>query len=158
MARFRSAGAPLAFAARRLRARPLSSLALVIALAAAAGLVGWSSLTAATAQEQSVRDRPKSLPPGQRSLEVVYFDVAAEPDLRAPAIRGAFAAFDDVTKPAHRIQISHSIVPGDPLGMRIVVPDDPRADVAVREGRLPRACSATLSEALSLNGQARVGT
>src|SRR5439155_10359471 len=154
----RSVGAPVAFALRRLWARPLSSLALVVALASAGGLVGWSSLTAATSQEQSVRMRLQTLPPGGRSLQVVYFTVPPESDFRARTVREAVAGFADITRHPHRIRVWHSIEPGNPLGTRIVLPDDAESEVSVDRGRLPSRCGGRICEALTLTGEARVGT
>jgi hypothetical protein len=148
----------VAFALRRVRARPLSSLALVLALAAAGALLGWSSLTAATSQEQSVRVRMNALTPGDRSFQVVYFTVPPESDVRAQTVRDVAASFADVAMPAHRIRISHSIEPGDPRGTRIVLPDDLESDVVVDRGRLPATCGPRICETLALTGDARVGT
>src|SRR5919204_325619 len=140
MDRLRSAGAPLVFAARRLRARPLASAGLVVALAAAAALIGWSSLTAATSQESNVRTQLERLPPGLRSFEVVYFTVPPEADSRAATVRETVAGFRDVTGPVRQIRVWHSIEPGNPLGTRIVLPDAPAAEVTVHDGRLPSSC------------------
>ena len=150
--------APLFFAARRIQARPFSFLGVVAAVGAAAALVGWSSLTAATSQEQSVRDRLERLPPGQRSLQVVHFTVPPETDFRAQTVQDAVASFRDVSLRAHRVRIWHSIEPGNPLGTRIVLADDPAVEVAVDRGRLPARCDATSCEALTLNGDATLGT
>jgi hypothetical protein len=157
MARLRSAGAPLVFAARRLRARPLSSVGLVAALAAAAALIGWSSLTAATSQEDNVRTQLERLPPGQRSLEVVYFTVPPEKYFRAPPVGDTVAGFSDVTGPARRVRVWHSIERGNPLGTRIVQVDALSSEVAVEQGRLPSSCGQTC-EAFALTGHDRPGS
>ena len=158
MKRFRAAGTPIAFAWRRLRTRPLSTFALVLSLGGAAALIGWSSLTAATAQEDSVRAHLARLPPGERSLEVVYFTVPPEADFRAPTVTDAVRGFGDVTGPIHRIRIWHSIVPNNPLGTRIVLADDPSSDVAAHAGRLPSSCAGARCEALALTGSEPVGS
>jgi len=155
--RFRLLVAPLFFAAWRIQARPFSFLGVVAAVGAAAALVGWSSLTAATSQEQSVRDRLERLSAGHRSFEVVYFTVPLEGDFRAQTVADAVAQFGDVAQPAHRIRVWHSIEPGDPRGTRIVLADDPASEVAVDRGRLPSRCDATSCEALSLTGESPLG-
>jgi hypothetical protein len=151
--RLRLGGAPLFFAYRRIRARPLTFLATVAALGGAVALIGWSSLTAAAAQEDSVHAELSELPPAQRSLRVLYFIVAGEADYRAGAVADAIAAFRDVTARPRRVRISHSIEPDRPQGTRVVVVDDLGADVVLRTGRLPTGCC----EAVVLAGQAKVG-
>jgi hypothetical protein len=151
--RLRLGAAPLFFAYRRIRARPVTFAATVAALGGAVALIGWSSLTAAAAQEDSVRAQLRELPPVQRSFRVLYFTVAGEADYRAGTVADAVAAFRDVTARPRRVRISHSIEPDRPQGTRVVVVDDPRADVVLRAGRLPTGCC----EAVVLAGQAGVG-
>jgi len=158
MARFRSAAAPLVFAARRVRTRPAASLALALALGAAAALIGWSSLTAAISQEDSVRTQLSRLPPGERSVAVVYFTVPPETDFRARTVMDAVRGYADVTGPIRRLRIWHSIVPNDPLGTRIVLPDDPASEVSVSAGRLPASCTSSACEVLALTGDGKIGT
>jgi hypothetical protein len=152
--RLRLGGAPFFFAYRRIRARPLTFAATVAALGGAVALIGWSSLTAAAAQEDSVRARLGELPPAQRALRVIYFTVAAEADFRAGTVADAVAAFRDVTARPRRVRISHSIEPNRPLGTRVVVVDDTSADVVLRSGRLPTGCC----EAVVLAGKGTVGS
>jgi hypothetical protein len=152
--RLRLGAAPLFFAYRRIRARPLTFAATVAALGGAVALIGWSSLTAAAAQEDSVRGHLRELPPGQRSLRVTYFVVAGEADYRAGTVAETVAGFRDVTARPRRVWISHSIEPDRPQGTRVVVVDDARADVVLRAGRLPTGCC----EAVVLAGQGRVGS
>jgi hypothetical protein len=59
---------PVLVALRRLRARPLQVAVVVVALAAAAALVGWSSLRAGVAQERNTRVRLAEVAPGRRTL------------------------------------------------------------------------------------------
>jgi hypothetical protein len=151
--RLRLGAAPLFFAYRRIRARPLTFAATLAALGGAVALIGWSSLTAAAAQEDSVRAQLRELPPAQRSLRVVYFVVAGEADYRAGTVADAVAAFRDVTAQPRRVRISHSIEPDRPQGTRVVTVDDARADVVLRAGRRPTGCC----EAVVLAGHARVG-
>jgi FtsX-like permease family protein len=152
--RLRLAGAPLFFAYRRSRARPLASAAVVVALGGAVALIGWSSLTAADAQETNVRTHLAELPPRTRSLQVVYFMLPAESDFRAAPVDTALRAFGDVGSAPRRVRISHSIERNRPLGTRLVVVDDPRREVVVRAGRLPTGCC----EALALTDSARPGS
>lgn len=109
MERLRLAAAPLFFAYRRIGARPLSFAAIVAALGGAVALIGWSSLTAADAQETSVRARLGELPPGRRALQVVYFVLPGEADFRAEPVADAVAGFRDVTTAPQLVRISHSI-------------------------------------------------
>jgi hypothetical protein len=143
---------PLFLALRRLRARPFAALGLTLALAGAAGLIGWSSLTAALSQEDSVRRQLVERSSGAPSVQVLYYTLPLENDFRAPTVNDAFAGLAPFTTRARRVQISHSIEPGDPLGTRIAVAREPRADVVVRTGRLPTGCSADVCETLALKG------
>jgi hypothetical protein len=152
--RLRLGAAPLFFAYRRLRARPGSFAAIVVALGGAVALIGWSSLTAADAQETNARTRLAELPPRQRSLQVVYFTLPGEADFRASRVVEALAQFRDVSARPRRARISHSVEPDRPRGTRLVVVDDPHADVVVRTGRLPTGSG----EALTLRGRASIGT
>jgi FtsX-like permease family protein len=152
--RLRPAAAPLFFAYRRICVRPLSFAAIVAALGGAVALIGWSSLTAAEAQETSVRDRLGRLPPGKRSLGVMYFTLPGEVDFRAERIAGAVGGFRGVTAAPRRVRISHSIERDRPLGTRLVVVDDARAEVLVRTGRLPTGCC----EAFALTGARQLGS
>src|SRR5438128_2796887 len=139
--------APIFFAVRRVRARPLSFATLVLAFAGAGALIGWSSLTAALAQEKAVRIRLETLPPGARSFRVVYFMLPQEADYRAGTVAEALAGLAGVTERTRRIRIWHSIEPGRSLGTRLVVAREAAADVAVRAGRLPAGCRGRVCEA-----------
>ena len=154
MERLRLALASFFFAWRRIRARPLVFAAVVLALGGAVALIGWSSLTAADAEETSVRARLAELSAGARSFAVTYFTVAQEPDFRGTRVADAVRGFRDVTATARRVRISHSIEPDRPLGTRLVVVDDLRADVVLRAGRLPSGCC----EAVALTERAPPGT
>jgi len=129
--------APAGFALRRLRSRPLSLAALVVALAGAAALVGSSGLTAALAQERSVRVELGSLPLRYRSIHVRYYTLPLEADFRAPRVETALASFAGLTTPPRRVQVWHSITPNRPDGMRLVIASAPRHDVTLSAGRLP---------------------
>src|ERR671935_1875220 len=145
------------FALRRLRARLLATIALVVALAGAAALIGWSSLAAALAQEQNVRLRLGALAAPARSVQVVYFTLPGEPDVRAQPVASALRALAPAVGASRRVRIWHSIARNDPLGTRLVVAREPAADVVVRSGRLPRGCRAHVCEALALRGRAQLG-
>ncbi len=148
----------IAFALRRVRATPLWTLVLLATFAVAAGLIGWSGLAGAVAQENSVRTRIAELPPQARAIRVVYFTLPEEGDYRAPRIAEFFDAFRAVTKPARRVRIWHSVDPGDPLGTRLVVARTPGDEVAVQRGRLPQGCRRDVCEALALTGGGRIGS
>ena len=64
-------GIPLVFALRRLRTRPLPIFVVAAALATAAGLVRWSSVSAGLSHEENVRLRLSEIPSDERSLQVV---------------------------------------------------------------------------------------
>jgi hypothetical protein len=120
-------------------------------------LIGWSSLTAALSQEDSVRGQLEQRAPGARSLHVLYFTLPLEGDFRAPGIHSTFAEFAAVTGSVRRIQIWHSIEPGNPRGTRLVVANQVDRAVLVRDGRLPQGCRGGVCEALALKRGARVG-
>jgi hypothetical protein len=157
MRRLRLAAAPMRFAFRRMRARPLSVVGLVLAFAGAAGLIGWSSLTAALSQEDNVRRHLQERAPGTRSLQVLYFTLPLEGDFRAASVDATFSEFAAVTAPPRHIQIWHSIEPGNPRGTRLVVAREPRHAVLARAGRLPRGCNGSVCEALALKPGTRLG-
>lgn len=142
--------APVRLALRRLRARLVSALLLAFAFGAAAALIGWGSIVAASSQDDSVRQAL-----GQRhpSFQVLYYMQPLESDFRAREVNDDFAALARFTSPAHRIRITHSLDPTDPLGPRVVTAREPRSDVAVQDGRLPR----TSGEVLVLRGAAHIG-
>src|SRR5690348_6482661 len=123
--------APAGFALRRLRSRPLSLAALVLALAGAGALVGSSGLTAALAQERSVHVELRSLPLRYRSIHVRYYTLPLEADFRAPRVEGALGSFAAVTTPPRRVQVWHSITPNEPDGMRLVTASAPHRDVMI---------------------------
>ncbi|HEY3184081.1 MAG TPA: hypothetical protein VGJ77_14665 [Gaiellaceae bacterium] len=146
---------PVGFALRRLRARPLQVVGLVLALAAAAGLVGWSSVEAALAQETSVRLRLAERPPGARSFRVVAFTQPGAPDRRAE-IERAFAGLRDVTAPARSVRVWHSIDPNDAAGTRLVTVRE-RDDLVLESGRRPHGCRGDVCEVVVLTGNEELG-
>ena len=148
---------PLLFGARRIRARPWSFAAVAVALGAAGALIGWATVRAAEAQEDSVRAGVQALPPAKRSFRVVYFTLPFEPDTRAPAVAAAMGSFADVGSAPRRIRIWHSLEPGNPLGTRLVVTTDVARDVGLRAGRPPSRCTTHVCEAVSLAGSQPTG-
>jgi hypothetical protein len=152
-----AARAPLAFALRRLRVRPFSTAALIATLAAAGGLIGWSSLGAALAQEKNVRAQLQSTPPTYRSLRVRYYTLPLEGDFRAGKVESVFHGFTDVTAAPARVQIWHSLDPNNPNGLRLAVAARPGTDVDLHSGRLPLTCSGRVCEAVVLRGRRQVG-
>ena len=132
--------------------------ATFVALWAAVGLIGWSSLSAAMAQERSVALRVASLPPQNRALRVTYYTVAAGTDLHAGQVAAAVGRFSQLTGRRYHVTVWHPIAPADESGTSFVVPSDPAADAIVLNGRLPRhGCTARLCEAVALSGRLRSG-
>jgi hypothetical protein len=149
--------APLHLALRRLRARLFVAAATAVAVGCAAALVGWSSLAAASAQEQNVHLRLGALPPAKRAVRVVYTTPPLEPDRDAATVRSALARLRDVTERPRLVRVWHPLAPEDETGTRVVVAERPRRDVAVVAGRLPHACAGAVCEGLSLAGRQRLG-
>jgi len=150
--------APIRFALRRMGERPLAVATIFLAAAAAAGLVGWSSLAAALAQEQNVRTHLRDTPETQRALRVVYFTQPLVPDSDGSTVAAAVRSFRDVTTAEHHVRIWHPVAPADERGTRLVVSDEPGADVAVEAGRLPASgCTSAGCPALALSGRYRLG-
>jgi hypothetical protein len=135
----------------------LALAGLTAALAAAGALIGSSSLTAALAQERSVRVELNSLPARYRSIHVRYYTLPLEGDFRAPAVEQALHDFAASTTPLRRVQVWHSIEPNNPQGTRLVIAGAPRRDVALTKGRLPRGCRARTCEAVVLSGRWQPG-
>jgi hypothetical protein len=149
---------PVSFAARRLRSRLLALVGLTAALAGAAALIGSSSLTAALAQEKSVRVELDSLPTRYRSIHVRYYTLPLEGDFRAAAVEQALQGFAASTTQPRRVQVWHSIEPDKPRGTRLVIAAAPRRDVTLTSGRLPRGCRGRTCEAVVLSGRWQLGT
>src|SRR5256714_11197019 len=156
--RCRGVVAPLPLALRRLRARLFVAAATAVAVGGAAALVGWSSLAAASAQEQNVRLHLRALPPGKRAVRVVSTTAPLEVDRTAATVRGALAGLRDVAEPPRAVRVWHPLAPQDETGTRVVVAARPRRDVVVDGGRLPRVCAGEVCEGLSLAGRQRLGT
>jgi hypothetical protein len=150
--------APVVFAFRRMRARPLSVAMVTLAFAGAGALIGWSSLAAALAQEENVRLRLGELPPDERAIQVVYHLVPFESrtrsaELKETAVSVLVSDLGDVTEPRHRVQIWSPIEDG----VRLVVAESPAEDVGIASGRLPAGCEQRVCEALALGGDFRPG-
>ena len=151
----------------RMRARPGWVAIVVLAVGAAATLVGWSGIAGALSQQENVRARLRELPPDQRSLQVVYYVRIGEVDARRAAVDAAFTSFGGVTGPARRVSMLQSVGPRQirpvsaadvtPSGIRLVSAADPKRDVEVVRGRLPTGCSRRVCEALALAGDFRIG-
>jgi hypothetical protein len=157
MAALRSVPAPVGFALRRVRVRPLAVAAVAAALAAGSALIGWSSVSGALAQDKSVKFQLRSLPAQYRSVRVRYYTLPLEPDFRAKPVEHALRAFTAVTTRTSRVQVWHSIEPNNPQGTRLVIADDPRRDVVLARGRLPTGCRGDVCEAVALSGRDRIG-
>ena len=97
--------APLHLALRRLRARLFVAAATAVAVGGAAALIGWSSLAAASAQEQNVRLHLRAQPPAKRAVRVVYTTPPLEADRDAATVQSALAGLQDVTEPPRLVRI-----------------------------------------------------
>jgi hypothetical protein len=145
-------------ALRRLRSRPLAAGSTLLALVVAAGLVGWTSVAVAVAQDRSARLRLADLPPQSRALRVVYYTVADGPDLHAHQVASAVGRLSDLTQGVDRVTVWHPVGPADERGTSFVVPSDLAADTTASSGRLPRGpCDAARCEALALSGKLQPG-
>src|SRR5919201_2321943 len=120
MSRLALLGAPLAFAWRRSVGRPLAAFGLVVSFAAAGGLIGFASLTAAVSQEQNVRRQLRELSPSARSIHVTLFMLPGEGDARTLGALTALRGFGDVAEPPRRVRVWHSLERNNPLGLRLV--------------------------------------
>ena len=132
----RVAFAPIPFAFRRVRERPLALLATTVAFAGATGLIAWSSLAGGLAQERSVRLRLGELPPAERAIRVFAYTEPLETDTHMRTVASALAKFTDVSDKPRRVTIWHPISPPDERGVRLVVPANAVDDVDVTAGRL----------------------
>jgi hypothetical protein len=156
MGAFERAVVPVRFAIRRLRARPVTAVGIVIALAAAGALVGWSSLRAALAHEDAVRLRLAELPPVERSLAVLHSVPALRSDGKADEIRRTLGALADVTAAPRRLQVWHSERVTE-SGLRLALTGNLRADTLISTGRLPAGCDGRVCEALAIRGEFGLG-
>ncbi|MDQ3867275.1 MAG: hypothetical protein M3304_10725 [Actinomycetota bacterium] len=154
MKRVASAIVPLFFALRRVKTRLISVSAVALALAAAADLVGWSSVAGALSQEENVRVRLSQARSDERSVAVVYHVPVGERDLRRGDVDAVFEDLADVTEPARRVSMLHSV---GPAGIRLVAVGDPERDVELTRGRLPATCRAGLCDGLAIAGPFRIG-
>jgi hypothetical protein len=145
---------PVRFALKRMRERRLPLVIIVIALAGAAGLIGWGGLAASLAQESNVRQTLRELPPPARALRVVHYTSPQAKDANAVVVANELRAFGDVTTRTRHVQVWHSIAPEDARGIRIVFA---RGQVFAEQGRLPRGCNDGVCEALALRGSYRRG-
>src|SRR5947207_899035 len=149
--------APLWFGGRRIRAHPWSFVAVAVALAAAGTLIGWTSVRAAEAQENSVRAGLQRLPPARGAFRVVYYTLPFERDVRRSRVTSTMRTFADIGSRPRRVRIWHSLERGNPLGTRLVVVNDVRHDFVIQEGRRPSRCKDGLCEAVSLRGSQPIG-
>jgi hypothetical protein len=150
--------APGHLALRRLRERPLAMVATVLAVAGAGGLIGWSSIAAARAQDRSVRLRLGELEPAKRAVRIVYSTLPLLPDSDEPTVRAELARLGRLAESRHVVRVWHPIAPADERGTRLVISTRPREDVALTAGRLPAGgCTKSQCEALSLTGRHELG-
>lgn len=117
-------------------ARRLSVATFSLALAAAAALIGWSSIAAAVSHRENVRLRLSEVPPAERAIQVAYFVPSGQSDTRGRSVSAFFRKFAAVTGPVRQIAIWHDIAPG----ISLFRPADPARDVIVTRGRLPSGC------------------
>jgi hypothetical protein len=150
--------APITLAFRRIRARPLATVAVSLAVAGAGVLIGWSSLAAALAQEENVRQRVAELPPDERAIQVVYHLVPFEFRLpsagdKEESVSVLLSELGEVREDPYRVQLWSQVEEG----VRFVVAGDPAEDVTVADGRLPAGCRRDVCEALALGGEFATG-
>src|SRR5918912_2505750 len=114
--------APVRLALRRVRERPLVAAATALAVAAAGGLVGWSSLAAARSQERSVRLHLREVAPAQRAVRAVYSTPPLELDRDEAPVRGELARLGRLVESRHVVRIWHPVAPADESGVRLRLP------------------------------------
>jgi hypothetical protein len=151
--RLRRVLVPVRFALRRVGARPLSLAGLALALAGAAALIGWSSISAALAHEENVRLRLQEAALQDRSFHVAYTIEALGSDWAADPVAASLDRLGPVIGPAAHVRIWHSrgATSG---GVRFVAAED----IVVSAGRAPSAgCPRGVCETLALAGDYQVG-
>ena len=84
----------------------MSFLLLAAAVGAAAGLIGWSSISSALALERTTRLALAERQPSHRSLRVLYYTLPLEGDYRAANVQSTFASYASVLGPVHRFSYS----------------------------------------------------
>ncbi len=149
---------PVLVALRRLRARPGSFAAVLLAAAAAGGLVGWSSVEAALSQQRHVERRLAEVPPGRRALRTVSYLVATMPDLSSGPARRTLGSFRDVTLAPQSVRVFSPVAARSGAGVRLVVPDAERRELDVAAGRRAAPCRASPCEAVALTQALPIGT
>lgn len=152
MRRVRRIAAPAGFALRRIRARIFVVAGLSLALAAAAALIGWSSVSATRAHEKNVRLRLDEVSFAERSFQAAYTIEVRGSDWAAEPVEASLAKLADVTEPPNRIRIWHA-KGATAGGIRFVE----APDVVLAAGRLPSDCAVGVCDALALAGEFRVG-
>jgi hypothetical protein len=151
-------GGTTGLAWRRLRTRPLAAASTLLALVIAAGLVGWTGLGVAVAQERSARLTLSELPPQSRALRVVYYTVAGQPDVHARQVASAARRLSDLFKRVDQVTVWHPVAPADESGTSFVVPSNLERATTVFAGRLPRgSCGPARCEALAISGRLQPG-
>jgi hypothetical protein len=138
-----------------MRRAPLTTAIIFVAMAGAAGLVGWSSFAATLAQEDNVRLRLSALRPEDRAIHVRVFTLAGQPDSNGAIVANELARVADFTGGLRRVRVWHPIAPSSPRGTTIV--QTRTSNVVLEHGRLPRGCSAGVCEGLALVGAYRPG-
>jgi hypothetical protein len=155
---YKGFGGTTRLALRRVRTRPLAAVSTVVALVIAAGLVGWTGLAVAVAQERSARLQLSELAPQSRALRVVYYTVAGQPDSHARQVASAVRRFSDLSQSVHQVTVWHPVTPADERGTSFVVPNNLQAETTVFAGRLPRgSCGPARCEALAISGKLQPG-
>ena len=138
-----------------MRRAPLTTGIVFVAMAGAAGLVGWSSFAAALAQEDSVEQRLSALRPEDRAVHVREFVIAGQEDTSSAIVAGELSRLADFTSGLRRVRVWHPIAPSNVRGTTIV--QTRSSNVVLEGGRLPRGCSAGICEGLALVGTYRPG-
>ena len=138
---------------RRLRRRDsgalVTALGLVIATAVLAGVLAGVTIATDRSTARAIEDIPTSA----RSVRAVWFGSPGDASERLPSLDATVDdAFDGVglDGPTPLILFRESTVAGRYVGITAI--DDVAANVILRTGRLPRACTPERCEVLRLRG------
>ncbi len=126
-----------------------------MALAAAAALIGWSSIIVARSREKNAQLRLGQLAPADSAIEFHFFVSAGQSDFRKPVVGDALARFRDVADPPRRIQIWRSIDPRArcrPAWCRRPI----QATSSCPTGSLP-PCAKASCDGLAVHGSLEIG-
>lgn len=149
---------PLLLGVRRAWGRPFQLALIAVPLAAAAAILGASSVVAAVSNEESVRTRIASERAPARAIVAKYgLDSEGLPTARAGSAAQALGLFRTWTSRPVKVRIWDPIAPADQRGVRLVVIDGAASAVDIASGRLPRECRGQICEGFALSDRLRLG-